>query len=265
MKRNPNRKERFWGYVVLLLWIGMCLFYTTWDGWLYEWRECGYAGPNQHFDLDLLDMRWDPEAPGGPVYFSTNNLHSLLYICLFVVFMGWWGLLFNQAWARQGTMGTLPISVVALFSTFFPITDHLYMLQWVYDLVHVTGIVLGLYFFAVDVLIPRKTMWGMFGAWILYVFSRVMVEPWPFWSQNANGYFSVNQVNDMPFYFFGLEYAAVFAIILVVNLVLAPVQKRLRRTWVKVAFPVALFLAVGTILLVTGAIQIQNISLGTCP
>ncbi|MGC9384135.1 MAG: hypothetical protein ACP5D6_06005, partial [Kosmotogaceae bacterium] len=74
----------------------------------------------------------------------TNNLHNLIYICYFVFFMGWFGLLFDVEWAKQGAMGTVGISFIATLSTLNP-SDHLYILQINYDIVHVSGIILGFF------------------------------------------------------------------------------------------------------------------------
>ena len=35
------------GTVSCCLWVLIGLLYLTWDGWLDEWRVCGYDGPNQ--------------------------------------------------------------------------------------------------------------------------------------------------------------------------------------------------------------------------
>lgn len=80
--------EKKLGLFFMILWILVSVFYMTWDGWLFEWRECGYSGPNQQFNLRISDMNYVRNPDGSITYRNTNNLHNLLYICHLVFLMG---------------------------------------------------------------------------------------------------------------------------------------------------------------------------------
>ena len=262
MSPADNRSsEKKAGIVFLLIWIAIALFYLTWDGWLYEWQSCGYLGTNQHFDLDLFDLNIQRNADGTMLYTSTNNLHNLIYICYFVIFLGALGLITGRRWLKQGAIAIYPISMVSLISTLLPLSNHTYIIQLAYDAVHLVSIILGLYcLYKVEIRF-KEMFFGIFATWIFYLLARVLLEPWPFWQTNGNGYFSLNQINDMPFYFYGLEYLPVIAILLVINWLFSRVQHKKTILFWKMVFPLLCCLIVGILLMATGMIQLQQLDM----
>jgi len=239
-KLNPNVKERRAGWLVFVLWLGTILFYCLWDGWIWEWHVHGYGGASQHLDLHLFDLQWERANAGSVTYSSTNNLHNIVYICFAVLTMAWIGLLFGSRWARQGVMATMGFPFVAALVTLTP-SDHLYPVQIVHDLVHIPGIAVGLYFFYKDTPELEKCMVGAGITWGMYILSRLLCEPWPYWSENRNAYFSVNQINDMPFYFYGLEYFVVVLIIFGVHAAVIAARRKLPGPRARVLTPLILY------------------------
>ncbi len=263
MKLNQNIFERRLGIFFMVLWILILMFYLTWDGWLYEWRDCGYSGPNQHFDLDLLDMKYEHTSDGGITYFSTNNLHNLIYLCYLVFLIGWLALLFGWEWAKQGAMATMGISLVAALST-LDLSDHAYMLQIVYDVVHLSGIVIGAYLFSKYYLKTSKSLPIVFGTWAVYLISHLMFTPWPFWENVGQAYFSVNQINDLPFFLFGVEYTLVLAIILSVSFMVEKMNSRTSNRVLRVLIPIGLYFVLCLVMYSLGLIMVQDMNMGTC-
>ncbi len=251
------------GLAGLGIYVAIATFYLSWDGWLYEWRECGFAGPNQHFDLDLLDMRWDL-ADGTVVYHSLSNLHNLLYLCDIQLLLGALGLLLGVRSFRQGSIALLPLTVSSLASTVIPLHDHAYPLQWAYDLVHVSGIAVGAFLLAredPDVRAGGPWIWA---SWGIFLASKVLCCKWPFW-EHPLAFFSLNQINHMPFSFFGLEYLLVVGLLYGVAWSTAVLLKG--RPWHPVAragLPVGLFLAICFAVTLAGFVQLQDIHTGTC-
>jgi len=235
---RPSVWDKRIGIFFAIVWIALFVFYLTWDGWVYEWRSLGLSGPNQHFDLNIFDMDARHLPDGAIKYISTNNIHSIIYMCFITILLGWTGLLTGNKWLKNGCVLTLPISVIAIFSTLNPITDHLYSVQIAYDVVHLSSAILGLYIIATSGFRLKYSFPTAFLTWALYILSRIFLEPSPYWSKDANGYFSLNQINDMPVYFYGLEYGIVVLILLGAGYVLQIVNSRLKSRVLKVLFPI---------------------------
>ncbi|TYB84138.1 MAG: hypothetical protein FXF54_12540 [Kosmotoga sp.] len=262
MKLNSNLTERRLGWIFLTIWLLSFIFYITWDGWIQEWRITGYDGPNQHFDLNIFDLSVTVKSDGTYIYNSTNNLHNLIYICYFVFFMGWFGLLFDVDWLKQGTMGTVGVSFIATLSTLNP-HDHLYILQITYDIVHLSGIFLGLYLFtryrpSLKLMTP-----GILLTYVFYILSRIIYEPWPYWEESANAFYSINQINDVPFYFYGLEYSIVLALLFGMNIIIRLITNRIekRKYWIYV--PIIVYTATCLIMLSLNLINLPTIDMTT--
>lgn len=264
LKLNEDLKERKMGYIFGAIWLAILIFYMTWDGWLYEWLECGYDGPNMHFDLDMFDMQWEI-VNGEIVYYSTNNLHNIIYLCYVTFAFGVLALLTGNERLKHSAMALLPFPVMATMATLNPY-DRLFVLQNVYDLVHLSGIIIGIYLFYKMDIDVKKAAPAIFFTWIIFFLSRILMQKWPYWAEGHEiGYFSVNQINDMPFYAYGFEYVIVVVLLFVINFVVAKILEKISgRIW-KAVFPVALYSIVLLILNLSGLITLQNISLGTCP
>lgn len=267
MNDAENRKmDKRIGVFFLIVLLLLAVFYFTWDGWLYEWQSCGYQGINQHFDLDFFDHQIERTADGKILYPSTNNLHNLIYICYIVALIGCFGLITNRAWLKQGAIAIYPISMVSLIATLLPLSNHLYIVQIAYDIVHVVSIILGMYCLYREKIEFKKTLPGIFITWIFYLLARIVLEPWPYWLNNKDGYFSLNQINDMPFYFYGLEYFPTILILLFINGLFAFFQNKKPVVFWKMLFPILCCFIVGFILMGTGLIQLQNIDMSkNCP
>jgi hypothetical protein len=260
---NEDLKERKIGFLFMAIWLAVLIFYLTWDGWIAEWRICGYAGPNQHFDLDFFDMRY--EVVGDHlVYYSTNNLHNIIYLCYYTFALAWIGMVTGNEFFRQGAMALMAFPVIATISTLNP-HDHLYIVQIVYDIVHGSATAACVYLFYKHDLSLKKASPGIWGTWIVYILSRILVQPWPFWEHNTLGYFGVNQINTMPVYFYGFEYLIVIAIAYVANIVILAVQSKLSSRLMKALFPFFMFLTLFIIFQLMGLIVLENLDLGTCP
>jgi len=248
----------------MAIWIAVVIIYLLWDGWVWEWRVCGYSGPNQHFDFDLTDMVYEIEN-GEVIYISTNNIFNIIYLCFFTFFLGWSGLVFDNKYLKQGCMGTLAFPVIAAMSTLTPWNHHLYFVQIVYDVVHLSGIILGVYLFYQEDLDLKATLPTVFITWGIYLFSRVLCTPWPYWEYDGLAFYSVNQINDMPFYFYGLEYGAVVLIFIAINGLFEKIGKKVENKHLKALFPFIVFTVICVVFLAIGLIQVPMIVLGTCP
>jgi hypothetical protein len=264
MKLNEDKSQRTMGWIFMIIWISVAVFYMLWDGWVYEWRDCVYTGLNQHFDFNLNDMQYSI-VDGEVVYESTSNLHNIIYLCFINLLIGWIGLLFDSEWAKQGSMATLAFPVIALLSTLNPITDHLYPLQIVYNFVHISGITIGVYLYYKQDMDLKKTMPMMLFTWIIYVLTRIIMTPWPYWENDGLAFFGANQINDMPLYFYGLEYIIVILIFLVVNFSIIKVNEKIPNRKGKALLPFIFFVTICILFLVTGLITLQDINMGSCP
>ena len=258
MKLNSDRAERRVGWILAGLWISVLVFYCLWDGWVWEWLAVGYGGANQHVDLDLFDMQWERASDGRMTYLSTNNLFNIIYICYFVFFMAWVGLLFGSRWARQGVMATMAFCFGAAVVTLTPV-EHLYPVQIAYDIVHVSSIAAGLYFFYKDTPVLKLGLPALGMTWILYLLSRVLCEPWPYWSEDRNAFFSVNQINEMPFYFFGLEYVIVVLLFLGIHAAVIALRRKLPGPRARVLTPLIIYGTLVAVLKSLGLIEPPHI------
>jgi hypothetical protein len=263
---GKRKAERRVGIVFLLISIAIACFYLTWDGWLYEWQSCRYEGTNQHFDLEFSDLQIERNDDGSVLYHSTNNLHNLIYICYIVIVLGSIGLITGNQWFKQGAIAIYPISVVSVISTLLPLSNHLNIIQIAYDLVHLFSIILGLYCLYHEGIVFKKTLFGIFISWGCYLLARVLLEPWPYWLTDKNAYFSLNQINDMPFYFYGLEYLVVVFILIIINYIFSLVQHKKPQLFWKMLFPLLCSLVVGFSLLGSGMIKLQQLDMrANCP
>jgi hypothetical protein len=264
MQLNKHEGERRWGLIFGFIWLLILVFYLTWDGWIFEWIECGYDGPNQHFDLDFTDMRW-AVVDGELVYYSTNSIHNILYLCYIQFLVGWLGLVTGNKYLRQGAMATLAFPVIATMSTLVPLWHHAYITYIVYNVVHTCGITIGIYLFSKEGMNTKETVPYILATWVIYFFTTILMKPWPYWEYNTLAYFSANQVNQMPFYLYGLEYGIVVLIFLVVNQIIVMIQARIGHRWARAFFPLVIFTVLCVVFIAAGLIVLQDIQLGTCP
>lgn len=137
-------------------------------------------------------------------------------------------------------MGTVGISFIATLSTLNP-SDHLYILQINYDIVHVSGIILGLFLFSQHRPSLKKMTPGISLTFVFYILSRIIYEPWPYWEESANAYYSVNQINDVPFYFYGFEYSVVIALLYVINITILLINMRIKNKKIWVFTPMIIY------------------------
>ncbi|MBN1500124.1 MAG: hypothetical protein JW982_08215 [Spirochaetes bacterium] len=223
---NPDLKERYSGFFFMSIYVVIFFIYIFFDGWLYEWIIYGYKGANQHWDLNILgDMIWSIKD-GHPVYQSTNNLHNLVYICYWTGAISYSALITDNKWLRQGAIATVGFPIMSFFSTINPVvasdiftTDifhyHSYLLQVVYDINHLCGITMGLYLFYSaarnkEEINMKLITPAIFFTWILFFATRILLQKWPFWAAgHEKGLISTNQINDMPFVFYGFEYGII--------------------------------------------------------
>jgi hypothetical protein len=161
-------------------------------------------------------------------------------------------------------MALTAFPVIAALFTLNP-PDHLYILQIVYDIVHISGIAACTYLFYKNDLDLKLATPGILGTWGIYLISRILIQPWPYWENNNLGYFSVNQINNMPFYFYGLEYGIVVIIIFVANFLIIKIQHKIPNQIVKAFFPFVVFAILFVTFMLLGVVQLQVIDLGTCP
>lgn len=257
MEFNHNGAEKKLGFVFAGIWAALFVFYLTWDGWLFEWRTLGLDGPNQHFDLDFFDMEWELRY-GERFYHSTSNLHNLLFLCYFQFLLGWLGLVTGKDGLKQGAMALLPLSVGATVATLTP-ADHLCPIQIAYDVVHLGGMFIAVYLFYHYELDCRKAMWTVIASWPFYVISRIAVSRWPYW-EYPTAYFSINQINEMPFDACGLEYGLAVLLLAALNKVVAKVNARTKSRKIRALVPVALPGVLCLLLLVAGLLEVQDIS-----
>ena len=208
-------------------------------------------------------MRWDL-VDGTVVYRSLSNVHNLLYLCDLQLLLGALGLLLGIRSLRQGSLALLPLTVSAVASTIVPLRDHLYPLQWAYDLVHLSGLSVGAFLLAREAP-DLRAGWPWIGAsWGVFLASKVVCCKWPFW-EHPQGFFSLNQINHMPFSFYGLEYIPVVGLLCAVGWLTAVALGRLRHPVARALLPVGLFLAVCFAVTLAGLVRLQDIHTGTCP
>lgn len=259
---NPDLKERKAGYIFLSIWLAILAFYLTWDGWVYEWEVCGYDGPNQHFDLDFFDMRY--EVVNGQIkYISTNNLHNIIYLCYYGLLIAWLGLLTGNKYLKHGAMSLTSVMFLSILFTLRP-SDHQHLIQFVWDVVHLSGVVACAYLFSRN---KFNLIWSlpvMMSTWIVYYISLLILKPWPFWEHNNLAYYGINQVNKMPFYFYGLEFSLAIFVLLMINLGVIGLQPRFPGAKARVVLPFLIGFIAYLILLFLGLIEIEHLDIGTC-
>ena len=124
---------------------------------------------------------------------------------------------------------------------------------------HLSGTIIGVYlFYKVDFKL-RKAIPTIVGTWVLYLVARILCEPWPYWATNGNAYFSTNQINDMPFYFYGLEYSIVVAVLLAINYAIMRLDSMMPNRKLKGLLPIFVYVVVCALLQIFGLIRIQDI------
>ncbi len=84
-------------------------------------------------------------------------------------------LLFDLDWARQETMATAGISFGATFAPLYH-SDHLYILVVVYNVVHFSGVFMGLCFFMKNKFIVIRGLPAILATWGLYIVSRILLN-----------------------------------------------------------------------------------------
>ncbi|MHA1719837.1 MAG: hypothetical protein ACTSWX_14190 [Promethearchaeota archaeon] len=287
IKLNENLKERKFGFFFLSIYFVIFLVYLFWDGWHYEWIHYGYAGANQHFDLKVFgDMQWALINGGTErVYYSTSNLHNLVYICYYTGLGSTFALITGNEWLKKGSIATLAFPVISYFSTINPFVAneiftwdifryHLYFLQIFYDINHICGMIMGVYIIYStakkrEKIVDYKKMTPiiMF-TWFLYYLAKIFLQKWPFWAPGHElGYISTNQINNMPFYFYGLEYIIVVVLLYFINFLLDISNKqflkseKLEKSYPKIIaiVPFIIFAVLTLIFVATGLIVLQVI------
>lgn len=212
-----------------------------------------------------------------PTYYETNNLHNLIYLCLWTAMISIFALITGNKWLRQGSVATLAFPIMSAFSTINPLVAvdiftldvfryHLYALQIVYDINHGCGMFMGIYNYYLlnkeEEEINLKQITPTIGlTWIVYFISRILLQKWPFWDQThqTTGMFSLNQINNMPFYFFGFEYIIVVALLYFINFLLLTINKQIKNIKIKTLFPFVIFAGLTIIFVLSGLIILQNI------
>ena len=150
---NTNKKQRTLGFFFISVYVCIIIFYLFFDGWPFEWLVYGYDGTNQHFDTNIFsDMEWEL-VNGQPVYTATNNLHNLIYMCLWTGIFSAIALITGNKMLRQWSVATMAFPVISAFSSINPFVAsdiftldvfryHFYILQIVYDINHLSGIII---------------------------------------------------------------------------------------------------------------------------
>lgn len=276
IKLNENRTQRRVGFFFLGVYVFILIVYLFFDGWHYEWLHYGYDGINQHWDWNVIgDMQWEL-IDGKPVYYSTNNLHNLVYTCYWIAVNSVFALILDNKFLRQGAMATLAFPVISFFSTINPYvakevftTDiffyHSYGLQIVYDLNHISGTIMGVYIFYIaakrnEEIDLKKIAPMILFTWVLFILARVTLQKWPFWAPvNEVAMIGTNQINDMPFIFYGLEYIIVVALLYAINILVKAVNKHISNPKMKTVFPFVLFAVLTIIFIMADLIVLQVI------
>ncbi len=259
---NPDLNERKAGYIFMSVWFLILAIYLTWDGWVYEWEICGYNGPNQHFDLDLFDMQY--EVINGQIkYISTNNLHNIIYLCYYGLLIAWLGLLTGNKYLKHGAMSLTPVIFLAILFTLRP-SDHQHFIQFVWDTVHLSGLLACAYLFYKNKFIFRYAIPVILSTWVIYYLSLFLLKPWPFWENEQLAYYGINQINKMPFYFYGLEFVLAIIVLLCINTAITLLQPKFTGSKSRTVLPFLIGFAAYLILLFLGLIEIEHLDIGTC-
>ncbi|MHA1674201.1 MAG: hypothetical protein ACTSYI_11315 [Promethearchaeota archaeon] len=279
---NPNLKERRMGYFFLGVFFLISLFYLFYDGWLYEWVEFGYEGINQHWDLKVFgDLDYEI-INGEYIYHSTHNLQHFFYLCYYSAAFCYFYLITGSEWLRQGAIATMAFPVMTFFSTINPIyvkeifspdafRFHSYYLQFVFDLNHIGGMIMGFYIFYTSVRdkfkmdFKKMTPFIMF-TWLIYMITKVVMTEWPFWAGDsgwgptgAGAYYDTNQINMFPVHFYGLEFLIVVGLLYFINVGVKFSSAKIKDPKWQAIVPYAFFSGLTIIMVLIGAIQLQNI------
>jgi hypothetical protein len=122
---------------------------------------------------------------------------------------------------------------------------------------------MAIYIFSKEKFSFKKGLPFIFLTWFFYLISRIVLEPWPYWKGNKDAYYSLNQVNDMPFYFYGLEYSIVIAVMVGLNLLIYLLLSKVKNRFLKVFIPFAVFIITYLIINSLGLIKIPQVDLRT--
>ncbi|MHA1746017.1 MAG: hypothetical protein ACTSWW_08450 [Promethearchaeota archaeon] len=272
MQLNPNLKERRMGYFFMLVFALISIFYLFYDGWLYEWVEYGFAGANQHWDLKIFEDMQYTIVDGVYIYTATHNLMHFIYLCYWTAAVCYWYLITGNKWLRQGAIATMAFPVMSFFSTINPLIAkdiftldvflfHSYYLQIAFDMNHIAGSIMGFYIFYTamkedDFKMNIKMMTPfILATWVFYLVTRVIMVP----TGMDTGYYDTNQINNMPFVFYGLEYLIVVGILFGINFGIKSLIKKLPTPKTKAIVPYVIFATLTIAFVLAGLIVLQNI------
>ncbi len=282
LKLNENLKERRMGFIFMFVFFLISLFYLFYGGWLYEWVEYGFAGASQHWDWKVFnDMSYEI-IDGEYVYYSTHNLMHFLYLCYWSAYVCFFYLITGNKWLRQGAIATMAFPVMTLFSTINPVNVqdifssdvflfHSYYLQFVFDMNHVAGIIMGFYIFYTavrDKVELNLKMMAPFilGTWVIYILTKAIMTDGLFWvvlngwvPSGVGGYYDTNQINMFPFHFYGLEYLLVVFLLFGINFGVKLLTRKISNPKWQAIIPYGLFAGLTIIMVLMGLIELQNI------
>ncbi|MHA1646353.1 MAG: hypothetical protein ACTSVL_02170, partial [Promethearchaeota archaeon] len=271
-----NKRQRAMGFIFLGVYLGIAIFYLLFDGWHYEWIHYGYAGKNQNFDLNLFGDMNATLTNNGWIYNSTNNLHNFVYICFWIGIVSSLALITGNKWLRQASIGTVAFPIISAFSTINPYVAsdiftwkifyyHSYILQIIYDLNHLSGIIMGSYLFYITAKEKEKISFKQITpmilfTWVLFYLARIFLQKWPFWAPgNDVGFIGTNQINSMPFTFYGLEYLIVVAILYFINFINKLLRNHIKNPKIATIAMVLFFATLTIILIMSGLVVLQVI------
>ena len=273
MQLNPNLKERRMGYFFMFIFFLISIFYLFYDGWIYEWVEYGFEGANQHWDLNIFNDIKYTIVDGEYVYTATHNLQHFIYLCYWTAAVNYWYLITGNKWLRQGAIATMAFPVMSFFSTINPIVAkdiftldlfrlHGYYLQFVFDINHIAGSIMGFYIFYTavkekDFEMNFKMMTPfILGTWVFYLITRFLMVP----TGMDTGYYDTNQINNQPFYFYGFEYLiVVVSLLYAINFGIKKLIKIIPNPKAKAVVPYAIFAILTITFVLLGLITLQNI------
>ncbi len=111
--------------------------------------------------------------------------------------------------------------------------------------------------------------------WFLYYLAKIFLQKWPLWApENALGVINTNQINNMPFYFYELEYNIVVVLLYFINFLLNAADKWLKKsdfpekvhisyTKLIIFVPFIIFVVLTIIFIAVGPIVLQVFPPGT--
>ena len=178
---------------------------------------------------------------------------------------------------RQCSVGTLAFPIMSFFSTINPIVAHeiftldvfryhAYIVQIVYDINHICGMIMGIYNYYLlnkdQEEISLKQITPVIGfTWFLYLISRVVMQKWPYWdpAHRTTGMISTNQINNMPVYLYGFEYIIVVVILYGVNFSMLKLNPKIKNIKIKTFYPFFIFAGLTILLVLIQFIELQDI------